>query len=106
MDATAREVLDWIGSKREHVLAQVEALSEADRRTSRVPSGWTPLGAVRHLTLDVDRWWFRAVMAGQEVDIPGGYDGWTVPADMATTTVLDGYREEGFLTGVLNTLPR
>ena len=45
------------------------------RRCERplLPSGWTCAGLVHHLALDVERFWFRAVMAGEKVeaqDIP------------------------------------
>jgi hypothetical protein len=93
-DDTRTELLDWLDAKREHVRRQVEELAEADRRRSQVPSGWTPLGAVQHLALDVERVWFRAVMAGQDVALPQGYDGWTVPADRSTDDVLEEYAAE------------
>lgn len=97
MDPSQRELLDWLGAKRRHVLEQVTALPPAERRRSRVPSGWTPLGAVRHLALDVERVWFRAVVAGEDVELPVGYEGWTVPDGVSDDEVLDGYREEARL---------
>ncbi|MEU4688291.1 DinB family protein [Actinoplanes sp. NPDC023714] len=48
--------LDYLGYFRETVIAKVAALPEADRRTSRLPSGWTPLELVKHLRHMERRW--------------------------------------------------
>jgi hypothetical protein len=73
------ELLEWLDAQRKHVAEQVLAMPAEVRRRSYVPSGWTPRGVIRHLTLDVERVWFRAVMAGERVDLPQGYDGWSAP---------------------------
>ncbi|MFI5036395.1 MAG: DinB family protein [Acidimicrobiales bacterium] len=57
-----------LGHQRGHILAAVEGLDDAALTTSVVPSGWTPAGLVQHLALDVERYWFRAVFAGQHVE--------------------------------------
>src|SRR3954453_22927737 len=64
------------------------------RRRSLVPSGWTPRGLIRHLTLDVERVWFRAVMAGERVALPEGYDGWTAPEHESDEELLERYADE------------
>ena len=87
-------LLGWLAAKRAHVREQVEAMAEHDRRASRLPSGWTPLGLVRHLTLDVERFWFRAVLVGEQVDLPEGYEGWTADASSSSAEVLAAYAEE------------
>lgn len=69
-------------------------MSPEARRTTHVPSGWTPLGLVHHLAHDVERVWLRAVMGGQQVDLLEGYAGWEAPADLTDDDVLDAYREE------------
>jgi Protein of unknown function (DUF664) len=33
-----------------------------------LPSGWTCLGLVQHLALDVERFWFREIVAGETID--------------------------------------
>lgn len=93
-DVDKVEILGWLGSKRRHVLQQVEAMAPADRRRSWVPSGWTPLGALHHLALDVERVWLRAVMAGEHVRLPRGYEGWTVPDDIEDDDVIALYVDE------------
>src|SRR4051794_14444425 len=91
---TKLELMGWLDGKRQHVVEQVEAMPAAARRRSLLPSGWTPLGLVRHLTLDVERVWFRAVMAGEPVELPVGYEGWTAPELQSDEDLLEQYAEE------------
>ncbi|WP_165356772.1 DUF664 domain-containing protein [Nocardioides zhouii] len=93
-DLVRDELLGWLDSKRRHVIAQVEAMPAEARRRTHVPSGWTPLGLVRHLTLDVERVWLRGAMAGEPVEIPQGYDGWVAPDGLSDEQVLQDYRDE------------
>jgi uncharacterized damage-inducible protein DinB len=89
-----RELLEWLDAQRAHVAEQVRAMPVDARRRSHVPSGWTPRGLIRHLTLDVERVWFRAVMAGEAVDLPDGYDGWTAPEVHSDEELLEQYANE------------
>ncbi|TDW66260.1 DinB family protein [Kribbella pratensis] len=89
-----RELLEWLDAQRTHVVEQVMAMPAEARRHSQVPSGWTPRGVIRHLTLDVERVWFRAVMAGEHVDLPQGYDGWTAPDLQSDEELLEQYANE------------
>jgi uncharacterized damage-inducible protein DinB len=70
--------LDWY---RDAVLRKLDGLPEEELRTSRLPSGWTPLELLKHLT-GVERRWFRWGFAGERVGEPfpeGGPDGrWRV----------------------------
>lgn len=87
-------LLQALRAQREHVLSAVEGLSEAAQRRPLLPSGWTALGLVQHLTLDVERFWFRAVTAGETVDLSTGDQAWQVGARTPAAAVLDAYREE------------
>jgi len=58
-------LLDFLNGQRRHVLGILEGLSEADLRRPLLPSRWSCLGLVRHLTLDVERFWFQNVVAGE-----------------------------------------
>ena len=89
-----RELLSWLDAQRQHVTEQVEAMPAAARRRPQVASGWTARGLVRHLTLDVERVWFRAVVAGEHVDLPRGYEGWMAPEDQSDEDLLDQYARE------------
>jgi uncharacterized protein DUF664 len=55
-------------NQRAHILATVQGLGETQLTTSVTPSGWTPAGLVQHLALDVERYWFRTVFAGQDAE--------------------------------------
>jgi len=92
--ATKRHLLDLLDAQRRHVADQVRAMPPEARRRSQVPSGWTPRGLLRHLTLDVERVWFRAVMAGQPVELPQGYAGWVAPDRLSDEQLLEQYAEE------------
>lgn len=89
-----QDLVEWLRAKRRHVLGALEGLSEADLRRGILPSGWSPLGLVQHLALDVERFWFRAVLAGEDVPLPTQDEGWTVAPDTRPADVLDLYRAE------------
>jgi uncharacterized damage-inducible protein DinB len=91
---TKRELLEWLDAQRTHVAEQVRAMPAEARRRSHVPSGWTPRGVIRHLTLDVERMWFRAVMAGERLELPEGYDGWTARDLQSDEELLEEYANE------------
>jgi uncharacterized damage-inducible protein DinB len=91
---TKHELLTWLDAQRRHVAEQVMAMPAEARRRSNVPSGWTPRGVIRHLTLDVERVWLRAVMAGERVELPEGYDGWIAPDLQSDEELLEQYADE------------
>lgn len=90
----AAALLSSLRAQREHVLGVLEGLSEESLRRPVLPSGWTCLGLVRHLALDVERFWFRAVVAGEAVDLETGDGAWQVAPDVPAAAVFDLYRDE------------
>ena len=58
-------LLACLDSQREHVLGILDGLDEASLRRPVLPSGWSCLGLVQHLAVDVERFWFRGVVAGE-----------------------------------------
>ena len=60
--------LDWA---REEIVDGVVRLGEADLRTSRLPSGWTPLELLSHV-LHMEQRWFVWGFLGEHVDEPWG----------------------------------
>ncbi len=87
-------LLATLDGERRHVLGILDGLPEEDLRRPVLPSGWSCLGLVHHLAVDVERFWFRAVLAGERVELHSGDGGWRVPADMAVEEVLELYRDE------------
>jgi uncharacterized damage-inducible protein DinB len=87
----------YLGSQRRHVLGILDGLDDEALTASVLPSGWTPLGLVQHLALDVERFWFSCVMAGDKDEIAQLDDienAWVVPEGTSPSQVLDRYREE------------
>jgi hypothetical protein len=81
-------------NQRDHVLGILEGLSDDDLRRPVLPSQWTCLGLVHHLALDVERFWFRDVFAGEQFARDDGVNAWTVPAGITADAVLSLYRTE------------
>lgn len=86
-----------LDAQRNHVVGILEGLSEKDLRRPVLPTGWTCLGLVQHLALDVERFWFRAVVAGQQAvidSLAGEGDAWQVGPEVPPGEVFDLYRQE------------
>jgi len=91
----AAMLLKWLTGQREHVLGALEGLSDADLRRPVLPSGWTCLGLVQHLALDVERFWFRNVMMGEPMDAAAAEaNAWDVGPEMTASEVLALYTRE------------
>ena len=87
--ATLLRVLD---GQRKHVLQMLDGLSEDGLMHAALPSGWTPAGMVRHLTYDVERFWFRQVMLGETVvEVAGA---WHLADGMTGSDAIAEYRVE------------
>jgi uncharacterized protein DUF664 len=88
-------LLKWLTGQREHVLGILEGLSDADLRRPVLPSGWTCLGLVHHLAIDVEQFWFRHVVAGEPMGAEADADdAWQVGPDVPASEVLALYRRE------------
>lgn len=96
-DGEVTALLGVLHSQRRHVLGILDGLDAQALRRPVLPSGWHCLGLVQHLALDVERFWFRAVVAGDAqviLGLPSGDEAWTVAPDVPAAEVLDGYRRE------------
>src|SRR3954452_16784093 len=58
-------LLSRLSGQREHVLAQLDGLTDEQLRRPVLPSGWSCLRLVRHLTLSDEQYWFEVVVAGR-----------------------------------------
>ena len=94
---TTREsqaLVSSLADQRNHVLGILEGLSGEDLRRPILPSQWTCAGLVHHLAIDVERFWFRAVVAGEPMPDDEPDNAWQVSADQTAAAVLDAYRRE------------
>jgi Protein of unknown function (DUF664) len=87
-------LLAALNAQREHVLGTLDGLSEDDLRRPVLPSGWTALGVIRHLALEVEQFWFRGAVAGEPITLTSGDEAWQVPADVPGASILELYRDE------------
>jgi len=105
--AESTTLLSYLTAQRRHVLGALEGLDDDAMRRPVLPSGWSCLGLVQHLALDVERFWFRGTVAGEEsvVDLvaAGGDDAWQVDADVPAGAVLELYREQAALADAIIT---
>ncbi|MGW3331785.1 DinB family protein [Streptomyces rubiginosohelvolus] len=68
IDAAERPMLEgWLDYHRETLVMKCEGLTDAQLREASVPpSTLTLMGLVRHLA-EVERFWFRVILAGEEL---------------------------------------
>ncbi|MEU1601561.1 DinB family protein [Streptomyces sp. NPDC005708] len=97
MNAELAALKGALDRQREHVLGIIQGLSQEDLRRPMLPSGWSCLALLRHLTLDVERFWFPGVIAG-EPDVTGQFTAgaqahWHLPETMSAQEVFADYRE-------------
>lgn len=98
MDKEIEVLREYLDDQREHVLGMLEGLDEEQLRKPALPTGWSCLGMVRHLTHDVERFWFRGVVAGDpevtKLFTADAAPHWAVPEEAGAAAVLDAYRAE------------
>lgn len=75
----------------------IDGLGDDALRRPILPSGWTCLGLVNHLALDVEHFWFQAVVAGNEEAIEDvlstvSDNAWVVEDTFPVGSVLERYR--------------
>ncbi|WP_031525314.1 DinB family protein [Streptomyces sp. NRRL F-5123] len=103
-DTELTTLLNVLNSKRTHVLSILEGLDEEALRRPVLPSGWTCLGLVHHLALDDEKFWFRAIAAGQETAIDeilgAGESAWQPAQEKTAEDVFALYRREAELADV------
>jgi uncharacterized damage-inducible protein DinB len=95
--SSERQVLSrYLNGQREHIFDALEGLDVDELRRRVLPSRWTCLGLVNHLSLDVERFWFQAVIAGDQgaVDdvLGSSVNAWEVGIEDTAEEVLQGYR--------------
>jgi uncharacterized damage-inducible protein DinB len=82
---------------RARTLDKIEGLPESELRRSRLPSGWSPLQLVKHLTF-VELRWLEWGFEGQKVAHPWGDredERWYVAAEETRDQLLTALRAQG-----------
>lgn len=95
--ADPRELFaDYLRFYREKAIEKVATLSPEEQRSSRLPSGWTPLELLHHLA-HMERRWFVWGFLGEDVEDPwgDGADRWQVPEDIDLAAISRMLREVG-----------
>lgn len=93
----AKDLQGSLDQVRRHVLGIVDGLSEEQCRRPVLPSGWSCLGLVNHLAIDVERFWFRAVMSADQAawdSFDDGPSAWQVAPGVGYPHVAALYRDE------------
>lgn len=83
---------------RDAVLRKLDGLSEQELRSSRLPSGWTPLGLLKHLA-HVELRWLRWGFLGADIAEPWADravagQGWPVAAEESPADLRSFFREQ------------
>lgn len=92
--AEAAALRHYLDAQRASALAILDGLTDDQLRTSVLPSGWTPLGLIKHLA-DAERHWFQRVFTGAVADHRWLEDEESpLSADYPTAEVFAFYREQ------------
>jgi hypothetical protein len=98
VETETRLLLSSLNNQRDHVLGILDGLTEDALRRPVLPSGWTCLGMVQHLTIADERFWFRGIVAGDLAYVTTSEEAdaaaWRVAADVPAGVVFDAYRQE------------
>jgi len=109
MDKETSALLSSLNDQRNHVLGilglpdldgdrHIEGLPNDALRRPVLPSGWSCLGMVKHLTVSDERFWFRGIVAGDPACVAASdeaaAEAWQVAADIPADAVFDAYRQE------------
>jgi hypothetical protein len=96
IDEPVALLLGFLDFLEDVTLRKISGLTEDRLRTTAVPSGWTPLGMIKHLAC-TERFWTRHVFLGEHVDFswPGHPDAeWRVDDGDSTESITSFYRSE------------
>jgi len=93
-------IAGYLDTYRDTLLRKIAGLTPEQLRGSILPSGWSPIGLVKHLTY-VERRWLRWGFAGEDIGVvwgdsdPNNPDGpWYVGADETPDAIIDAFHDE------------
>ncbi|HLJ65870.1 MAG TPA: DinB family protein [Chloroflexota bacterium] len=94
-------LLGFLDCYREVIARKLSGLPEGELRRSRLPSGWTPLGLVKHLVY-MERRWVQWGFRGEAVEDPWGdqrpVGTWHVEPDETAQELIAALQAEGTRT--------
>jgi hypothetical protein len=97
MEPETKAMLACLEAQRSHVMGILDGLADEAVHRAVLPTGWSSVGLVQHLALDVERFWFRVIVAG-ETAVEEGSDtsdsAWVVSPGTQAADVFDLYRNE------------
>lgn len=94
MTAEAAALKHFLDAQRASAMAILEGLSAEQLRTAVLPSGWTPLGLIKHLGY-AERHWFQRVATGTVAEMPWPDDDERQLTSMhPVAEVFDFYRDQ------------
>jgi len=67
-------LLASLAIQRNHVLGILEGLTSDQLRLPVLPSRWSSLGMVQHLTVSDERFWFRGIVGGDSACVSASAD--------------------------------
>lgn len=94
--AERASLMTFLQAQRRSVLAIIEGLDENSLYQTAAPSGWTPIGMIKHLA-HAERAWFQLVLTGQADPLPWPPDDATgnpLATAHPVQEVLDFYRRQ------------
>jgi len=100
LPSRAAVFLTYLDYFRSRLVSKLEALSDDELRSSRLPSGWTPIELLKHLSY-VEMRWLEWGFEGRDVADPwgDGRDGrWYVAADETLVELVAGLHAQGVRT--------
>lgn len=98
LPSRAEVFIAYLDFFRSALIAKVAQLPERELRTTRLPTGWTPLELVKHVTF-VEMRWLEWGFEGRQVDDPwrDHRDGrWCVDESESKEDVIGALRAQGF----------
>ena len=116
VEGTAARFAAYFDYYRSEIIDKINALPQADLRTTRLSSGWTPIELLSHL-VHMEQRWFVWGFLGEEVEDPWGdwdvdepweNDGgrWQVAGDVSASSLVKRLQAVGERTrGVLAETP-
>jgi uncharacterized damage-inducible protein DinB len=99
----AQVLLGYLEYFRSRIISKIQAVPESELRRSRLPSGWTPVELLKHLTY-VELRWLEWGFEGRPVADPWGdsrNDRWYVAAEETLDDLTSGFHAQAEVSRVV-----